>query len=167
MKTPAGRPAAPESYPHQIFANVIPQIGGLQDVFPGCYSEEIKMVRETRKILSAPGLAVTATCARVPVVFGHSESINVEFEKELSADEARRILADAPGITVIDEPAEGRYPMPIDCAGKDDVFVGRIRADACRKNALDLWCVADNIRKGAAVNAVQIAEKMIEMGLVG
>ena len=163
---PAGKAANPESYPYQIFANVIPQIGGLQDVFPGYYSEEIKMVRETRKILSEPELAVSATCARVPVAFGHSEAINIEFEEPLPADEARAILAKAPGITVIDDAAEGRYPVPLDCAGKDDVFVGRVREDPCRKNTLDLWCVADNIRKGAATNAVQIAEKMIETGLI-
>ena len=164
---PAGKPANPENYPYQIFGNCIPQIGSLQDIFPGYYSEEVKMVRETQKILDAPDLAVSATCVRVPVAFGHSEAINVEFAEKLSADEAREILAAAPGITVIDEPADSKYPLPLDCAGKDEVFVGRIREDASRPNTLDLWCVADNIRKGAATNAVQIAETMIEMGLVG
>ena len=165
---PAGRPANPEQYPYQIFANVIPQIGSLKDdSFPGYYSEEIKMIRETRKILGAPDLAVSATCVRVPVSFAHSEAINIEFESKLSAAEAREILTAAPGITVIDEPAAGKYPMPLDAAGKDDVFVGRIRQDPCRENSLDLWCVSDNIRKGAATNAIQIAEKLIEMELVG
>ena len=163
---PAGGPARPEQYPCQIFANVIPQIGSLKDGFPGYYSEEVKLIRETRKILGAPDLAVSATCARVPVAFGHSEALNVEFEKKLSADEAREILASAPGVVVVDDPAASKYPIPIDAAGKDDVFVGRIREDPCRENTLDVWCVSDNIRKGAATNAVQIAEKLIEMGLL-
>ena len=164
---PAGRPANPEIYPYQIFGNVIAQIGSLQEGFPGYYSEEVKMIRETRKILGAPDLAVSATCVRVPVGFAHAEAVNVEFEEKLSAAEAREILAASPGVTVIDEPGESKYPMPLDAAGKDDTFVGRIREDPCRPNTLDLWCVADNIRKGAATNAVQIAEKMIEMGLMG
>ena len=163
---PAGRPANPQQYPHQIFGNVIPQISTLKDIFPGYYGEEIKMIRETRKIISAPDIAVSATCVRVPVYFGHSEAINVETEKKLTADQARQILAAAPGIVVVDDPAKSRYPMALDAAGKDEVFVGRIREDSCHANTLDLWCVADNIRKGAATNAIQIAEKMIEMGLV-
>ena len=163
---PAGRPAEPESYPYQIFGNVIPQIGSLREDFAGYYSEEIKMVRETRKILDARDLAVSATCVRVPVAFGHAEAINVEFEKELPVERAREILDAAPGVTVLDDPARSIYPVPLDAAGKDDVFVGRIRKDPCHENTLDLWCVSDNIRKGAATNAVQIAEKMVEMGLV-
>lgn len=163
---PAGRPANPQQYPHQIFANVIPQISTLKDIFPGSYGEEIKMIRETRKILSAPEIAVSATCVRVPVYFSHSEALNVETEKKLTAAQAREILAAAPGIVVVDDPAKSRYPMPLDVEGKDEVFVGRIREDHCHPNTLDLWCVADNIRKGAATNAIQIAEKMIEMGLV-
>ncbi len=164
---PAGRPAQPEQYPHQIFGNVIPQIGSLRDHFPGYYSEEIKMIRETRKMLSEPDMAITATCVRVPVAFAHSEAINMEFEEKLSAEEAREILSASPGITVVDDPGRSRYPMALDAAGKDEVFVGRIRQDPCHEKALDLWCVSDNIRKGAATNAVQIAEKMIEMGLIG
>ncbi len=164
---PAGKPANPQNYPYQIFGNVIPQIGGLQDIFPGYTSEEIKMVCETRKILGDAEISVSATCARVPVAFGHSEAINIEFAKEISADEAREILADAPGITVMDDMNESKYPTPLECAGKDDVFIGRIRSDSGRPNTIDLWCVADNIRKGAATNAVQIAEKMIEMSLIG
>ncbi len=163
---PAGKPANPQQYPHQIFGNVIPQISTLKDIFPGYYGEEIKMIRETRKILSAPEIAVSATCVRVPVYFGHSEAINVETEKKLTAAQARELLSKAPGIVVVDDPAKSRYPMPLDAAGKDEVFVGRIREDSCHANTLDLWCVADNIRKGAATNAIQIAEKMIEMGLV-
>ena len=163
---PAGRPANPQQYPRQIFANVIPQISALKDIFPGYYGEEIKMIRETRKILSAPQIAVSATCVRVPVYFGHSEAINVETEKKLTAAQARELLAAAPGIVVVDDPAKSLYPTPLDAAGKDEVFVGRIREDSCHANTLDLWCVADNIRKGAATNAIQIAEKMIEMGLV-
>lgn len=163
---PAGKPANPQQYPHQIFGNVIPQISTLKDIFPGYYGEEIKMIRETRKILSAPEIAVSATCVRVPVYFGHSEAINVETEKKLTADQARDLLAKAPGVVVVDDPAKSRYPMPLEVAGKDEVFVGRIREDSCHANTLDLWCVADNIRKGAATNAIQIAEKMIEMGLV-
>ena len=164
---PAGKPANPEVYPRQIFANCIPQIGSLSDAFGGYFSEEVKMVRETRKILGDPEIGVSATCVRVPVYFAHSEAINVEFEKPLSAGEAREILAATPGVTVMDEPGEGGYPVPLDAAGGDETFVGRIREDASRPNTLDLWCVADNIRKGAATNAVQIAEKMIEMGVIG
>ena len=163
---PAGKPVSLTNYPYQIFANAIPQIGGLSNDFPGYFSEEVKMVRETRKILDAPGIAVSATCVRIPVYFAHSEAINVEFERNLAAEEARRILADAPGVTVIDDPADSKYPTPLDAADKDDVFVGRIREDLYRPNTLDFWCVSDNIRKGAATNAVQIAEKMIEMDLI-
>jgi len=163
---PAGKPARPEQYPHPIFGNVIPQVSTLKEIYPGYYGEEIKMIRETRKILSEPDLAVTATCARVPVALAHSEAINVEFEGKLSADRAREILAASPGVIVVDDPAKSRYPMPLDAAGRDEVFVGRIREDPSRANTLDLWCVADNIRKGAATNAIQIAEKVIEMKLL-
>jgi aspartate-semialdehyde dehydrogenase len=164
---PAGKPANPENYPYQIFANCIPQIGGLHDDIPGYTSEEVKMVQETRKILGAPEIGVSATCVRVPVYFAHSEAINVEFENPITADEARAILAESEGITVIDDMANSKYPMPLEVGGQDNTFVGRIREDSSRPNTLDFWCVADNIRKGAALNAVQIAEKMIEMGLVG
>ena len=165
-EVPAGQPARPEQYPHPVFANVIPQVSTLKDIYPGYYGEEIKMIRETRKILSEPDLALTATCVRVPVFLAHSEAINVEFEQELSAERAREILSAAPGVVVVDDPARSRYPMPIDAAGKDEVFVGRIREDPSLPNTLDLWCVSDNIRKGAATNAIQIAEKMIAMGLL-
>ncbi len=153
-------------YPHAIYDNVIPQVGGLKEHFPGCYSEEIKMIQETRKILGRPDLPVTATCVRVPVAKGHSEAINVEFERELSAEEARDILSRFPGVVVVDDPAASRYPLAADARGKDAVFVGRIRQDPSRPNALDMWCVSDNLLKGAALNAVQIAEKAVEMGLI-
>lgn len=155
-----------EAYPHQIAFNVIPQVSSLKDQFPGYYGEEIKMIKEMRKILDVPDLAVSATCVRVPVFNGHAETINVQFEEKITADEARDILANSPGITVLDEPGDSVYPTPIQATGRDDVFVGRIREDTSAPNALDLWCVSDNIRKGAALNAIQIAEKMIEMGLV-
>lgn len=161
-----GREAEFGPYPHAIFNNCIPEIGSLKDQFPGCYSEEVKMILETRKIMELPELAVTATCVRVPVTLSHSETINVELEEPLSADEAREILSDAEGVTVIDDPATNRYPLADEAAGRDPVYVGRIRQDPSRENAIDMWCVSDNIRKGAALNTVQIAEKAIEMGVL-
>ena len=161
-----GGQAGSDPYPHPIYDNVLPQISGLKGRFPGYYGEEIKMIEETRKILGCPDLAVTATCVRVPVANAHSESINAEFERALSADEARELLAAFPGVTVVDEPADSRYPLAREAAGRDDVFVGRIRNDPSRPGALELWCVSDNLRKGAATNAVQIAEKALEMGLI-
>ena len=153
-------------YPHPIYNNCIPEIGGLKDDFPGYFSEEVKMILETRKILGCLDLAVTATCVRVPVANGHSESINVELERELSVEQARKLLAEAPGVEVVDDPAGHLYPLAAEASGKDAVYVGRIRKDPSRANALSLWCVSDNIRKGAALNAVQIAEKAIEMDLL-
>jgi len=153
-------------YFHPIYDNCIPEIGGLKPEFPGYFSEEVKMVLETRKILECPDLQVTATCVRVPVANGHSEAVNVEFERDISAEEARRILSDAPGIVVADDLAGHRYPLAASASGTDPVYVGRIRKDFSRPNALNLWCVSDNIRKGAALNTVQIAEKAIEMGLI-
>ncbi|HID95649.1 MAG TPA: aspartate-semialdehyde dehydrogenase [Candidatus Latescibacteria bacterium] len=156
----------PDVYPHRIAFNLIPQIGNLKDEMPGYYSEEVKMVRETRKILDEPDLAISATCVRVPVFNGHSESINIQFERKLTADEARQILQEAEGVEVVDDPSASRYPTPLYASGKDMVYVGRIREDPSTENCLDLFVVSDNIRKGAALNAVQIAEKMIEMELV-
>ena len=153
-------------YAHPIYDNCIPQIGSLKDSVPGYYTEEIKMMAETRKIMGCPDIAVSATCVRVPVAMGHSEAINVEFERPITAEQAREILSKAPGVEVVDDPAASRYPLAADAAGKDAVFVGRIRKDPSRPNALDLWCVADNIRKGAALNAVQIVEAAIRMGLI-
>ncbi|MBG0776046.1 MAG: aspartate-semialdehyde dehydrogenase [Desulfovibrionaceae bacterium] len=151
-------------YPHRIAFNCLPQI----DVFldNGYTKEEMKMVNETVKIMGDPSIKVTATTVRVPVFYGHSEAINLEFGRKLTADEARAVLSRAPGVTVLDNPAEGIYPMALNAAGEDDTFVGRIREDDTIENGLNLWCVADNIRKGAALNAVQIAEKLIEKNLV-
>ncbi len=151
-------------YPHRIAFNCLPQI----DVFlDNEYTkEEMKMVHETVKIMEAPSLRVTATTVRVPVFYGHSESLNVEFEKPLSAKEARGILSLAPGVVVLDNPTEKIYPMPITAAGEDAVFVGRIRTDESQPNTLNMWVVSDNIRKGAALNAVQIAETLVKDKLV-
>ncbi|MBI2877811.1 MAG: aspartate-semialdehyde dehydrogenase, partial [Candidatus Tectomicrobia bacterium] len=123
--------------------------------------EEMKMVWETQKILEDDRIAVSATTVRVPVFYGHSEAVNLETERKLSAQEAREILAQAPGVVVVDAPQEQRYPLAIHCAGQDPVFVGRIREDRSVENGLDLWIVADSLRKGAALNAVQIAELLI------
>jgi len=147
-------------YPHRIAFNCLPHI----DVFMenGYTKEEMKMVNETRKILKAPSMAVTATTVRVPVFYGHSESINIETEKKITPDEVRQILAIAPGVTVVDDPASLSYPLASDAAGKDDTFVGRIREDESIPNGINMWVVSDNIRKGAALNAVQIAEILID-----
>lgn len=147
-------------YPHRIAFNILPHI----DVFlENDYTkEEMKMVHETVKILGDARVRVTATCVRVPVFYGHSESVNIETEKKLTADQARVILAQAPGVQVYDNPREKMYPMPKDAAGEDLTFVGRIREDETIPNGLNLWVVSDNIRKGAALNAVQIAEALLE-----
>jgi len=152
----AGREAACEVFPHPIAANLIPQIGSPRS--GGATSEEMKMVLETRKIFGDESIGVCATCVRVPVANGHSESILIETERKLSAAEARDLLAAQPGVVVIDDLAARRYPMPRDATGRDEVFVGRIREDASSPTGLALWCVSDNLRKGAATNAVQIAE---------
>ena len=151
-------------YPHRIAFNCLPQI----DVFleNGYTKEEMKMVNETVKIMDDPSIRVTATTVRVPVFYGHSESINIETEKKLTAAEARAVLAKAPGVAVYDNPELKYYPMAIDAAGEDDVFVGRIRADETIPNGLNMWIVADNIRKGAALNAVQIAELLVRDDLL-
>jgi aspartate-semialdehyde dehydrogenase len=164
MAYAAGEEIIPEQYPYQIFANVIPQISSLKDEFAGYYGEEIKMIKETRKIFGLPDLAVSATCVRVPVFKAHSEAINVEFENPITPDEAREALAAWPGIEVLDDPANSKYPMPLFAADTDPTYVGRIRQDSCNPNTLDMWVVADNIRKGAALNAVQIAEMAMERG---
>ena len=147
-------------YPHQIAFNCLPHI----DVFleNGYTKEEMKMVDETKKIMEDQTIQVTATTVRVPVFFGHSESVNVEFERELTPEAARKLLAKAPGVKVADDPKKNIYPLAIYAAGKDDTFVGRIRKDESIKYGLNLWVVADNIRKGAALNAVQIAEILAE-----
>lgn len=161
----AGKVITREVYPHQIAFNVLPQIGGDKKTMPGYTSEEAKMLFETRKILCDNDIKVSATCVRVPVFNGHSESINVEFERALSVAEAREILSGVEGVKVVDDIANSKYPMPIDVNGGDDVHVGRIRPDESVQNGLALFVAGDNIKKGAAQNAIQIAEKMIEMGL--
>jgi len=146
-------------YPHRIAFNCLPHI----DVFleNGYTKEEMKMVNETKKILQDPSIAVTATTVRVPVFYGHSEAVNIETGTKITADEVRRLLATAPGVTVVDDPATLSYPLASDAAGKDDTFVGRIREDESIPNGINMWVVSDNIRKGAALNAVQIAEILI------
>ena len=154
-----GQEAEAKVYPYQIAFNCLPQI----DVFSeGDYTyEEIKMIKETNKIMGDDSIKLTATTVRVPVFYSHSESVNVEFASPLSPGDARMILAKAPGVQVYDDPAKKLYPMPIMTAGEDDVYVGRIRKDDTVENGLNMWIVADNVRKGAALNAVQIAELLI------
>ena len=155
----------PSVYPHQIAFNVLPQVETFKD--GDDYStEERKMMAETRKILGAPELGVSATCARVPVYTGHSESINVQTREPLSPEECRDLLSSAPGVVVIDDPADGLYPLAVDVAGRDEVLVGRIRRDPSHERCLNLWVVGDNLRKGAALNAVQLAELLGERGLL-
>jgi aspartate-semialdehyde dehydrogenase len=153
-------------YPHQIAFNVLPQVETFKDG-DDYTTEERKMMAETRKILSDDSLRISATCVRVPVYNGHSESVNVETREDLSPERCRQILSAFPGVVVVDDPAAGRYPMPIDAAGRDEVLVGRIRRDPSRERCLNLWVVADNLRKGAATNAVQVAELLLERNLVG
>jgi aspartate-semialdehyde dehydrogenase len=154
----------PRFYPHKIDMNCLPHI----DIFePNGYTkEEMKMVNETHKILDDPTVKVTATTVRVPVTGGHSESVNLEFDKAFHLSEIYSILKKTPGITIVDNPSRNEYPMPITSKGKDDVFVGRIRLDESRENCLNLWIVSDNLRKGAATNAIQIAEKLISKKLI-
>ena len=153
-------------YAHQIAFNALPHAGSFA---PGDdhTDEERKLINETRKILGDPAIRVSATCVRVPVVHGHSESVNVQTREPLSADDARALLRAAPGVTVVDDPGGGVYPLALDATGRDDVLVGRIRRDPGHERALDLWVVADNLLKGAATNAVQLAELLHERGLVG
>ncbi len=154
-----GQSTVPHVYPHQIAFNVLPEI----DVFldNGYTREEWKMVEETKKIMHADDIAISATCVRVPVVVSHSEAIHLEFTKPISPDEAKDILAQAPGVRIQDDPAISFYPQSWSAAGTDEVFVGRIRKDVSHPNGLVIWVVADNLRKGAALNAVQIAEEMV------
>lgn len=150
----------PKKFPHPIANNILPHI----DVFTenGYTKEELKMINETRKILGDQSLRITATTARVPVFNSHSESINVEFEKPFDLEDLKNTLRKAPGVIVQDDPGKNLYPMPITATGRDEVFVGRIRRDESVESGVNLWVVADNIRKGAATNAVQIAQKLIE-----
>ncbi|HEY2603460.1 MAG TPA: aspartate-semialdehyde dehydrogenase [Thermoleophilaceae bacterium] len=157
--------AAPSVYPHRIAFNVVPQVESFKDG-DDYTTEERKMMAETRKILGTDDLAVSATCARVPVYTGHSESINVQTRDELSPQECRELLSGAPGVIVLDNPGDGIYPLAIDAAGRDEVFVGRIRRDPSHERCLNLWVVGDNLRKGAATNAVQVAELLVERQLL-
>ena len=157
--------AAPDAYAHQIAFNALPHAGS----FAGGddhTDEERKLINETRRILGDPSIRVSATCVRVPVINGHSEAVNVQTRRELSPERARELLDSAPGVTVLDDPTAALYPLAIDASGQDDVFVGRIRRDPGHERALDLWIVADNLRKGAALNAVQLAELLDERGLI-
>jgi len=146
-------------YPYQIAFNLLPQIGSFDA--QGNSSEEMKLVNETRKIMADDRIRISATTVRVPVFRAHSESVNIETERKLTANEARALLATAPGVMVFDDPQRKVYPMPLEVAGTDEVYVGRIREDASVESGLNLWIVADNLRKGAALNAIQIAEKLI------
>jgi aspartate-semialdehyde dehydrogenase len=160
----AGKHDGIKAYPHTIDMNIIPQI----DVFleNGYTKEEMKMVHETKKIMGDDSIRVTATTVRIPVMGGHSESVNIEFEKDFDVDEVRTLLAKSAGITVVDEPQNSKYPMPLDAHNTDDVYVGRIRRDETQVNTLNCWIVSDNLRKGAATNAVQIAEVLVQKGLL-
>lgn len=152
------------AYPYTIDLNVIPQIDVFQE--NGYTKEEMKMILETKKIMGDESIQVTATTVRIPVVGGHSESVNIEFEKEFDLTEVRSLLAQEEGLIVVDDPSNLKYPMPKDAHEKDEVFVGRIRRDESQPNTLNLWIVADNLRKGAATNAVQIAEYLVAKKLV-
>ncbi|MCR5192976.1 MAG: aspartate-semialdehyde dehydrogenase [Bacteroidales bacterium] len=149
-----------QAYPYQIFRNLFPHGGDFQE--DGYTTEEQKLVNETHKILSDNSIAITATVARVPVVGGHSESVNVEFHEEFEIEEVHKIIAETPGVILYDDPSKLQYPMPIMSEGRDEVFVGRVRRDLSQPRTLNLWIVADNLRKGAATNAIQIMQKMIK-----
>ena len=153
-----GEKLPPKKFAYPIAFNCIPQIDDFLD--NGYTKEEIKMVNETKKIIGDPSIQVTATCVRVPVFFAHSESVMIETEKKLSAKDVKDLLSKAPGVIVYDDPSSKKYPMPIDVSGKDETYVGRIREDLSHPSAISLWLVSDNLRKGAATNAVQIAEHL-------
>ena len=159
-----GEETSPDVYPHQIAFNVIPFVDGFLD--NGYTVEEWKMVTETRKIMHLPDLPVSATCVRVPVYLSHSEAVNVEFTHPMSPQEAREILSHAPGIEVVDDPSHQMYPLPLSATGRDEVFVGRIREGLFHPNSLAMWIVADDLRKGAALNAIQIAEEVLRRDLL-
>lgn len=160
----AGKTHQLKNFTHPIAFNVIPKI----DVFldNGYTKEEWKMIEETKKILSAPQLAISATAVRVPVFVGHAVSVNIEFEKAFDLQKVRVLLENTAGVSVFDDPKEDLYPTPREQAGQDDVYIGRLRRDVSVDNGLELWCVADNLRKGAALNAVQIAEKILQKGFI-
>jgi aspartate-semialdehyde dehydrogenase len=151
-------------YPHQIAFNVLPHVEEFLE--NGYTTEEMKMQNETRKILHAPDLKVSTTCVRVPVMVSHAEAINVEFTDPISPGEVREILSTMPGVRVVDDPQANVYPMPVQSEGEDDVFVGRIRKDISLDNGIAMWLTCDNLRKGAALNAIQIAEEMLARNLL-
>jgi len=158
---------APTVYPHRIAFNVLPQVESFVDG-DDYTTEERKVMAETRKILDlGEEVGISATCARVPVITGHSESVNVQTREDLSPEDCRALLSEAPGVVVVDDPAAGRYPMAVDAAGRDDVLVGRVRRDPGQDRTLNLWVAGDNLRKGAATNAVQVAELLVERDLLG
>jgi aspartate-semialdehyde dehydrogenase len=158
----SGADPTPKQYPHQIHKNLFPEIGSYKG--DGLYSEERKMIDETRKIFAEPDLAISATCVRVPVAVGHSEAIHIELSDAMSADVAREILRQASGVAVIDDPRAAGYPTPLQTAGTDPVYVGRIRKDPSHPRGLALWIVSDNLRKGAALNAIQVFELIARNG---
>ncbi|HWX96310.1 MAG TPA: aspartate-semialdehyde dehydrogenase [Solirubrobacteraceae bacterium] len=158
--------SAPQEYAHQIAFNVLPHAGSFA-AGEDHTDEERKLMNETRKILGDPSIRVSATCVRVPVITGHSEAVNVQTRDDLSPERARDLLRRSPGLTVVDDPAGALYPLAIDAAGKDSVYVGRIRRDPGHERGLDMWIVADNLRKGAATNAVQLAELLHERQMLG
>lgn len=164
MAERAGETVSDGPYPYSIDLNLLPQI----DVFldNGYTKEEMKMVNETKKIFSDENIQLTATCVRVPVMGGHSESVNVEFERDFSLEEVRKLLSETEGVVLQDDPVNKLYPMPLTSHGRDEVFVGRLRRDETQPNTLNMWIVADNLRKGAATNAVQIAEYLVEKNMV-
>ena len=161
-----GKPTEPKVYPHQVAFNVLPQVENFKDG-DDYTTEERKVMAEARKILGlSDAVGISATCARVPVVTGHSESVNVQTERELSPEDCRELLSAAPGLVVLDDPSDGIYPVAIAAAGRDEVLVGRIRRDPSHERCLNLWVVGDNLRKGAALNAVQVAELLHQRNLV-
>lgn len=159
-----GQNAANSEYPHQIAFNALPHIEPFMD--DGYTREEQKMLYETRKIMHAPDIAVSATCVRVPVYVSHSEAVHIEFDRSMSPEEATDILSKFPGVKIIDDPQSNEYPLAINAADKDEVFVGRIRKDSSHPNGLAMWVVSDNLRKGAALNAIQIAEEVLKRDLL-
>lgn len=162
----AGQAPTVKAFAHQIVANVIPQIGGAKQEMPGFTTEEAKLTFESRKILGDPSLQIGCTCVRVPVFYAHSIAVHAQFERAFTVEEVREIFKQAPGVELVDDLAQGVYPMPKDFGGKDNVGIGRIRIDPSVPNGIALWCSGDNIRKGAALNAVQIAEALIARNLI-
>lgn len=160
----AGDESVAKVYPHKIDLNVLPHIDVFQE--NGYTKEEMKMIKETNKIMGDDSIKVTATTVRIPTIGGHSEAVNIEFEHDFDLAQVRELLAATPGVIIQDDPANNLYPMPLSAHGKDEIFVGRIRRDESQANTLNLWVVADNLRKGAATNAVQIAEYLLEKGMI-